>query len=234
MVTGTIAAPQPFPARTRHVLGAVPGAPRPAPRPVGWVHLGSTACLASAVPSSSRSATPRSPTCSAPDCGCSSSASTRGCGPRRQHPLRAPGQPLLPGPAGGRDPRAPHRPVGRDDRRRPRPPARPGHRHHQPRPPRHRPRRRADAATSCAGARRRSTHWSREHEPRGGRRRRDHGLPAGVRPARAVVGEQPDGLAGARLWVVPNPSGLNAHHTVATLAQAYAEPARAAGVLDRA
>jgi TDG/mug DNA glycosylase family protein len=48
---------------------------------------------------------------------------------------------------------------------------------------------------------------------------------------RAVVGEQPEGLGGARLWVVPNPSGLNAHHTVATLAQAYAEPARAAGVL---
>jgi double-stranded uracil-DNA glycosylase len=47
----------------------------------------------------------------------------------------------------------------------------------------------------------------------------------------AVVGEQPAPLAGARLWVVPNPSGLNAHHTVATLARAYAEPARAAGVL---
>jgi TDG/mug DNA glycosylase family protein len=48
---------------------------------------------------------------------------------------------------------------------------------------------------------------------------------------RAVVGEQPQPLAGARLWVVPNPSGLNAHHTVATLAEEYAEPARAAGVL---
>jgi TDG/mug DNA glycosylase family protein len=31
--------------------------------------------------------------------------------------------------------------------------------------------------------------------------------------------------------VVPNPSGLNAHETVATLAAAYAEPARAAGVI---
>ena len=48
---------------------------------------------------------------------------------------------------------------------------------------------------------------------------------------KAVVGEQPEGLAGARLWVVPNPSGLNAHDTVATLAAAYAEPARAAGVI---
>lgn len=51
----------------------------------------------------------------------------------------------------------------------------------------------------------------------------------GVRGAR--VGEQDDGFEGARLWVVPNPSGLNAHETVATLAQAYAAPARAAGIL---
>jgi TDG/mug DNA glycosylase family protein len=48
---------------------------------------------------------------------------------------------------------------------------------------------------------------------------------------RAAAGEQPAGLEGARLWVVPNPSGLNAHDTVATLAAAYAEPARAAGLL---
>ena len=44
-------------------------------------------------------------------------------------------------------------------------------------------------------------------------------------------GEQPETLAGTRLWVVPNPSGLNAHDTLATLAEAYAAPARAAGVL---
>lgn len=48
---------------------------------------------------------------------------------------------------------------------------------------------------------------------------------------RARAGLQPEPLADAELWVVPNPSGLNAHHTVATLAEAYAEPARAAGVL---
>jgi TDG/mug DNA glycosylase family protein len=47
---------------------------------------------------------------------------------------------------------------------------------------------------------------------------------------KAQTGEQPSTLEGARLWVVPNPSGLNAHHTVATLAEAYAEPARAAGL----
>mgnify|MGYP002383131778 CR=1 FL=1 len=52
---------------------------------------------------------------------------------------------------------------------------------------------------------------------------------------RATTGQQPHGLgpAGheARLWVVPNPSGLNAHETIATLAAAYAEPDRAAGIL---
>ena len=54
------------------------------------------------------------------------------------------------------------------------------------------------------------------------------------RRPRAVSGEQPESLAGARLWVVPNPSGLNAHDTLASLAEAYAAPARAAGVLESA
>ena len=48
---------------------------------------------------------------------------------------------------------------------------------------------------------------------------------------KASGGEQADLLAGARLWVVPNPSGLNAHETITSLAQAYAEPARIAGVI---
>ena len=48
---------------------------------------------------------------------------------------------------------------------------------------------------------------------------------------KAVAGRQPESLGGAELWVVPNPSGLNAHDTVATLAEAYAAPARSAGVL---
>ena len=47
----------------------------------------------------------------------------------------------------------------------------------------------------------------------------------------ARPGEQPETLADARLWVVPNPSGLNAHETAASLAVAYADPARAAGVI---
>ncbi len=55
----------------------------------------------------------------------------------------------------------------------------------------------------------------------------------------AVLGRQPDTLdsasrwSGAALWVVPNPSGLNAHETVATLAAAYAAPAAEAGVFAR-
>ena len=46
----------------------------------------------------------------------------------------------------------------------------------------------------------------------------------------ATAGRQPEGIGTAELWVVPNPSGLNAHESVASLAAAYAEPARAAGV----
>jgi double-stranded uracil-DNA glycosylase len=53
----------------------------------------------------------------------------------------------------------------------------------------------------------------------------------------AVLGRQPETLdsaaewSGAALWVVPNPSGLNAHETVATLAAAYIAPAAEAGVV---
>lgn len=48
---------------------------------------------------------------------------------------------------------------------------------------------------------------------------------------KAVPGRQPEPLGPAELWVVPNPSGLNAHETVASLAEAYAEVGRAAGLL---
>lgn len=47
---------------------------------------------------------------------------------------------------------------------------------------------------------------------------------------KAVVGRQPGQLAGAQLWVVPNPSGLNAHSSLADLAAAYREVAIAAGL----
>jgi TDG/mug DNA glycosylase family protein len=46
----------------------------------------------------------------------------------------------------------------------------------------------------------------------------------------AAVGLQPERLGGAELWVVPNPSGLNAHETVDSLAAAYRAPAAAAGI----
>jgi double-stranded uracil-DNA glycosylase len=39
--------------------------------------------------------------------------------------------------------------------------------------------------------------------------------------------------SGAALWVVPNPSGLNAHETIASLAEAYAAPAAEAGIIAR-
>ncbi len=48
---------------------------------------------------------------------------------------------------------------------------------------------------------------------------------------KAALGRQEETLGGAELWVVPNPSGLNAHETVASLATAYAAAARAAGVV---
>lgn len=48
---------------------------------------------------------------------------------------------------------------------------------------------------------------------------------------RAAVGEQPERFEGVRMWVVPNPSGLNAHETVESLAAAYREPAAAAGIV---
>lgn len=40
---------------------------------------------------------------------------------------------------------------------------------------------------------------------------------------KAGFGPQPERLAGARLWVLPNPSGLNAHFTPQTLGAAFAE-----------
>jgi TDG/mug DNA glycosylase family protein len=50
------------------------------------------------------------------------------------------------------------------------------------------------------------------------------------RRPKAGRGRQPESLAGAELWVVPNPSGLNAHDTIASLAEAYARVACAAGL----
>ena len=50
------------------------------------------------------------------------------------------------------------------------------------------------------------------------------------RDPKAQTGRQDVNLAGAELWIVPNPSGLNAHETVDSLAAAYRAPAIAAGI----
>ena len=47
---------------------------------------------------------------------------------------------------------------------------------------------------------------------------------------KTAVGPQPELLGGTRLWVVPNPSGLNAHETAASLGAAYRAAAVAAGI----
>jgi TDG/mug DNA glycosylase family protein len=39
----------------------------------------------------------------------------------------------------------------------------------------------------------------------------------------ATVGRQPETIGGTGIWVLPNPSGLNAHYTLDTLAAAFAE-----------
>lgn len=46
----------------------------------------------------------------------------------------------------------------------------------------------------------------------------------------ALAGRQEERLADTELWVLPNPSGLNAHETVSSLARAYREAAVAAGL----
>ena len=46
---------------------------------------------------------------------------------------------------------------------------------------------------------------------------------------RAALGRQPEPLAGAAIWVLPNPSGLNAHYHRADFARLFAELRRAAG-----
>ena len=56
------------------------------------------------------------------------------------------------------------------------------------------------------------------------------GFAAGVGAARvalgrprAAVGRQPEAWAGAAVWVLPNPSGLNAHYQLADLGRLFAE-----------
>lgn len=48
---------------------------------------------------------------------------------------------------------------------------------------------------------------------------------------RAAAGKQASPYRATELWVVPNPSGRNAHSTLSSLTAAYGEVARAAGIL---
>lgn len=41
--------------------------------------------------------------------------------------------------------------------------------------------------------------------------------------AKATLGLQPETIGDTRLWILPNPSGLNAHYTPATLGKLFAE-----------
>jgi double-stranded uracil-DNA glycosylase len=46
---------------------------------------------------------------------------------------------------------------------------------------------------------------------------------------RAAVGPQPDPIGGSRAWLLPNPSGLNAHYQLPDLAEAFAALRRSLG-----
>jgi TDG/mug DNA glycosylase family protein len=46
---------------------------------------------------------------------------------------------------------------------------------------------------------------------------------------RAVIGRQPERIGGAHVWILPNPSGLNAHYTLDALAREFAALRAAAG-----
>ena len=52
---------------------------------------------------------------------------------------------------------------------------------------------------------------------------------SGFHRPRATVGFQPETFAGATVWVLPNPSGLNAHHQLPDLGRAFAELRAAVG-----
>lgn len=48
--------------------------------------------------------------------------------------------------------------------------------------------------------------------------------------AKVAIGPSEDDFEGSRLWILPNPSGLNAHETVASLAEWYRRAALDAGL----
>jgi TDG/mug DNA glycosylase family protein len=52
----------------------------------------------------------------------------------------------------------------------------------------------------------------------------------GLKRRRATVGPQEEGIAASQVWLLPNPSGLNAHFQLPDLARLYGELNRASSV----
>ena len=182
-------------------------------------------------PSWSRIETQRCPTSSAPACACSSSGSTRDCGRppwRRTSPTRATASTRRCGKAGVIE-RDIDRGVGMTDDDRAYLIARG-----------------IGITNLVARATAKASEVSTAELHAGGVRllgfvRQHHPVVvavAGVTAYRAafdvrdaVAGRQPEPFGGAVMWIVPNPSGLNAHETIDSLAAAYREPAVVAGIV---
>lgn len=56
---------------------------------------------------------------------------------------------------------------------------------------------------------------------------------SGFHRPHATIGPQPETFAGAKVWVLPNPSGLNAHHQLPDLGRAFAALRGAVGDAER-
>jgi double-stranded uracil-DNA glycosylase len=54
----------------------------------------------------------------------------------------------------------------------------------------------------------------------------------GLRRPRAEIGLQEEMMSGSKLWLLPNPSGLNAHFQLAELAELFAELNAASAIKD--
>ncbi|WP_326954330.1 G/U mismatch-specific DNA glycosylase [Amycolatopsis sp. NBC_01286] len=59
------------------------------------------------------------------------------------------------------------------------------------------------------------------------------GYRAAFAAPKAQLGPQPEPIGGARVWIVPNPSGLNAHYPPLALAAEFARMRAAIGMPDR-
>ncbi|MGH2808512.1 MAG: G/U mismatch-specific DNA glycosylase [Actinomycetota bacterium] len=55
-----------------------------------------------------------------------------------------------------------------------------------------------------------------------------HAYRIGFRAKAAAVGEQPEHIGDTKVWLLPNPSGLNAHYQLPTLSAAFADLHKAA------